>query len=226
MSTQTRRNWLIDLAVFLGGLGAALSGVYFLFLPSGGYEGGNNPAYGLTILFSRHTWSDLHLWTGVVMIAAVAIHLAVHWSWVKRMARRTVDAMRPSGNKLSRGARVNVAINAAIAISFLLCALSGVYFLLLTDGGFQGGLNPGWDPGFLLSRTTWDLIHTWSGIVMTVAAVLHFAIHWRWIRNVTSRFFLSLLPRHRLSAPATGQAPLKLSKQIGVRELGTSDRAG
>ena len=32
ISTQNRRNWLIDAAVLLGGILAALSGIYFLFL--------------------------------------------------------------------------------------------------------------------------------------------------------------------------------------------------
>ena len=43
MSMQTRKNWLIDAAVFVGGLVAALSGIYFLYLPSGGYQGGAQP---------------------------------------------------------------------------------------------------------------------------------------------------------------------------------------
>ena len=64
ISMQTRKNWLIDAAVFLGGIVAALSGIYFLFLPSGGYQGGRNPMYGITIFFQRHTWDDLHTWGG------------------------------------------------------------------------------------------------------------------------------------------------------------------
>ena len=34
MSKQTRANWLIDAAVFVGGLLAGLSGIYFLYLES------------------------------------------------------------------------------------------------------------------------------------------------------------------------------------------------
>jgi preprotein translocase subunit SecY len=206
MSRQTRANWLIDAAVFLGGILAALSGVYFLFLPSGGYQGGRNLTYGWTILFERHTWSDLHLWTGILMIAAVVIHFSIHWSWVKRMSRRTVEAIKPAGMPLSKGALVNVAVDAAIAISFLLCALSGIYFIFGPSGGFEGGSNPNWDPGFLFSRTAWDLIHTWSGVILIVAAVIHLAIHWRWVTNVTTRFFLSLKPQpaHPVQAKSAG----------------------
>ena len=211
MSMQTRMNWLIDLAVFMGGILAGLSGVYFLYLPSGGYEGGRNPMYGVTILWERHSWSDLHAWGGILMIAAIAIHFAIHWQWVKRMARRTVSALSSGGDKLSKGARFNVAIDVLVAVSFLICAVTGIYFLFAPSGGFQGGRNLGWDPGFLFSRTTWDLIHTWSGVVLGVAAVVHFAIHWRWVKNVTARFFLSLRPQPDLK-PAVGKATLASNK--------------
>ena len=93
MSLQTRANWLIDLTVLLGGLLASLSGIYFLFLPSGGYQGARNPMYGITILFNRRTWEDQHTWTGVAMIAAAAVHLAIHWQWVKTMTRRIDNAI-------------------------------------------------------------------------------------------------------------------------------------
>jgi hypothetical protein len=195
MSSQTRKNWLIDAAVLLGGMLAGLSGIYFLFLPSGGYQGGRNEAYGLRILFERHTWDDLHTWGGVLMIAAVAIHLAIHWSWVTMMTRRMVKAVQSKGSSLSRGSKINVAVDALVAVSFLLCALSGVYFLFAPSGGFQGGSNAAWDPGLLFSRTTWDLIHTWSGVVLGAGAVVHLAIHRRWVKNVAARFFRSLLPQ-------------------------------
>lgn len=195
ISMQTRKNWLIDAAVFLGGILAALSAIYFLFLPSGGYEGGRNPLYGITILFSRHTWEDLHAWGGLLMMAAIVVHFAIHWKWVTMMGRRAGNALQSKGSKMSRYAKFNVAINALVGVSFLVCALSGLYFLFAPAGGFQGGSNPGWDPNFLFSRTTWDLVHTWSGVVMIVAAVVHFWIHWRWVKNVTRKFFLSLLPQ-------------------------------
>ena len=202
ISMQTRMNWLIDAAVFIGGVLAALSGIYFLYLPSGGYQGGRNPMYGVTVLFERHTWSDVHMWGGVLMIAAILIHLAIHWQWVKMMGRKAVNGMLSRGTGLSKGAKFNVALDLVVAISFLVCALSGVYLLFAPSGGFQGGNNPGWDPNFLFSRTTWDLIHTWSGVVVTAAAAVHFAIHWRWVKNVTRKFFVSLLPQ-----PQAGKVP-------------------
>lgn len=199
---STRKKWLLDAVVFLSGLVATLSGIYFLFIPSGGYRGGSNPMYGVTILFSRHTWEDLHTWSGVLMIAAAVLHFAIHWRWVKVMSKTTVKALLSRETKLSKGPRLNVAINVVVAVSFLLTTVSGIYFLFAPSGGFQGGRNIGWDPMFLFSRTTWDLIHTWAGVVFIGAAVVHFWIHWRWIKTMTKQFSLSLLPQSGL-----GEAP-------------------
>jgi Domain of unknown function (DUF4405) len=194
LSAQTRRNWLIDAALFLGGILAALSGVYFLFVPSGGYQGGRNPMYGVTVLFSRQTWDAVHTWGGVLMIATVAIHLAIHWRWVVMMGRRVASSLRPGGSRLSHGARLNVTLNALVAVSFLVTAASGIYFLFAPSGSHGVG-----------HSVTWDLIHTWAGVVLIVAAVAHLAIHWRWVKNVTHRLAQSLRPQPRWNeAPAEG----------------------
>jgi len=187
VSKQTRNNWLIDAAVFTGAVVAAITGIYFLFLPSGGYQGGRNPMYGVTILFDRHTWDNLHTWFSVLMIVAVIVHLAIHWNWVKGMAKRMVKSITGKGVRMNRYGIFNVAVDAAVAIGFLLAAVSGIYFMFAGTGRAA-------DPLFIFSRTTWDLIHTWSGVVMIIAAVIHFAIHWRWVTKVTARVLPSLLP--------------------------------
>jgi uncharacterized membrane protein len=189
LSARTRKNWLINASVFIGGVIAGLSGIYFLFVPSGGYQGGRNALYGLRILFERATWDDFHTWGGVIMIGAVAIHVVIHWEWIAMMANRIINNLQSRDSKMSKGARINLLVDVVIAVSFLLTTISGVYFLFVPTGGFRAGQNIGWDPGFFFSRTTWDLIHTWSGVVLIGAAMIHFVIHWRWIKNVTVRFF-------------------------------------
>jgi len=187
LDSQTRTNWLVVAAVALGAVLAGASGIYFLFFPSGGYQGGRNALYGVTLLFARSTWHDIHAWGGVLMIAAIALHFVLHWDWVKTMSKRLWIAMRSDRVRLSRGSRVNVLVDVAVASSFALTAATGIYFLFAPSGGFQGGRNPGWDPMFLFSRTTWDLIHTWSAVVLIAAAVAHLWIHWRWVVKVTRR---------------------------------------
>jgi len=195
VSTQTRNNWLIDAAVLVGGLLTAFSGVYFLFLPVGGYQGGRNALYDVTIFFDRSTWDDLHTWGGVVMIMALVVHFAVHWQWVVMMGKRMVRSLRSRGTFMSSRAKVNLAINVVVALSFLTTAITGIYFLYMSPGGFQGGRNSSWDLGLIFNRTTWDLIHTWAGVIFIIADVVHFAIHWLWVVKVTKRLLGSLLSR-------------------------------
>jgi len=187
VSKPTRNNWLIDAALFIGGVVAAITGIYFLFLPVGGYQGGRNPYYGVTILFDRHTWDDLHTWFGVAMIAAAVVHFAIHWNWVKGTAKRVAKTLTGRGAAMNRHGYFNVAIDAAVAISFLLAAVSGLYFLFAGRGQAAA-------PAFIFSGYTWDLIHTWSGVILIIAVVIHFAIHWRWVTKVTRNVFRSLKP--------------------------------
>jgi hypothetical protein len=181
VSAQTRNNWLIDAGLMISGVFAALSGIYFLFLPSGGYQGGRNPWYNIQIVFSRQTWDDLHTWFGVGMIAVAVIHLAVHWRWVVNMTRRSFFGLSNKGMGLNSRGRWNLILNLVVGLSFLLTALSGVYFLF-----FPGGRGAA-DPQILFSRTTWAVIHTWAGVILTAAAIIHFAIHWKWVVKVTAK---------------------------------------
>ncbi len=68
-SARLVTRWATAILLCVSGLVTALTGIYFLFLPNGGYQGGRNAAYATTLLFSRGTWRDLHTWTGVTMLA-------------------------------------------------------------------------------------------------------------------------------------------------------------
>ncbi len=193
LSARTRLNWVIDFVVFVSGLTAALTGIYFLFMPAGGYQGGRNSLYAVTFLFSRQTWDVLHTWGGVAMILAVTVHFACHREWVKSAVRRVVKTLTDRASRLSGGAAVNLLVDAIAALSFLLTALSGVYFLFVPAGGYRGGRNPAWEAAFIFSRSTWDAVHTWAGAALILAVAIHFAIHWGWITKVTRRVLASLL---------------------------------
>ena len=201
LSIPTRRNWWIDAGLAISALLAALSGVYFLFLPVGGYQGGRNPMYGVTVLFERSTWDDLHTWSGAVMIAVVLVHLTLHWSWVTSMFNRTLKELRGRVGPMNARGRFNLGLNILVALSFLLVALSGVYFLFVPGG--RGVV----DPMLLFTRSTWDLIHTWAGVTLIAAAVVHFAIHWKWVTKVTRSVVTAGLPgRERTASPGATSA--------------------
>ena len=179
VSKPTRNNWLLDSTLLISAMIAVLSGMYFLFFPVGGYQGGRNPAYNLVILFTRHTWDDLHTWGGVAMIMIVVIHLSLHWHWVVNMTRRMFKEIFSRSKTLNPRGRFNLGINFTLGLGFLITSLSGIYFLFVT-----GGQNTA-DPLFLFSRQIWDTLHTWGGVVMILAAVIHFAIHWNWVVKVS-----------------------------------------
>lgn len=182
ITKHVRRNWLIDVGLFLAALGATITGIYFLIFPVGGYQGGRNPYYGITVLFDRETWDILHAWTGVLMIAAVLIHLVWHWNWLKGAARRIFGELVRGIRQIGLRSRLNAAMDTLIALGFLLSAASGVYFLL-APGGISGhNLQP-----FLFSPAAWDVIHTWSSIMMLIGIMVHLALHWSWIKSVSMR---------------------------------------
>jgi hypothetical protein len=192
MSKITLWNWWIDSVLFTSALVVALSSVYFLYIPTGGYQGGRNPYYNLQLLFTRHTWDDLHTWGGIVMIAVAIIHLILHWPWVVNMTRRAYKDLTGINGKMNWRGRLNLLLNVVVGISFLMAAASGIYFLFFPGGNWAA------DPMIVLTRLTWDLIHTWSGIVLFAAALIHFAIHWRWVVNVTVNISQKLALASRL----------------------------
>jgi hypothetical protein len=189
LSTVTRNNWLMDAGLFLTGVVTIISGIYFLFIP-GGYKGGRNPWYGVNILFSRETWDWLHTWIGVAMIAIAVIHVILHWKWFISLVKRFFKAPRLQDQPTGTKRKLNNAINVVLALSFLICSISGIYFLLF--GGGDGGKNSA--PAIIFSSSTWDLVHMWSGVLMIGVVFIHFVNHWGWVSKVTAK----LLTRRKL----------------------------
>ena len=156
---RTVVHWVTVLLLSVSGLLTTLTGIYFLFLPSGGYQGGRNPHYGQTFLFDRQIWIDIHTWAGIVMIAVSLLHVALHWSWVMEMGRRSLAVARGRRKPFRRQIWARVGVVAAIGLLFLGVAASGIYLFVLPGG--QGSNRV---VQFLFSRGTWDLVHTWTGV--------------------------------------------------------------
>ena len=190
VSNQTRNNWLVVILLIITSLVTIFSSIYFLFLPNGGYQGGRNTYFGIVIFFSRSTWDVIHTWAGVIMIAIAAVHIPLHWNWIVSMTKRVFKIMLGQCKGMNARGQFNLLINGLIGISGLLAAISGLYFLFFPGG--HGAISA----TLIFSRATWGVIHTWSGVIMIAAAILHFYIHWLWVTKVT---------RKMLPAPAGGQ---------------------
>jgi len=188
-SIQTRNNIILDMFMLISGLIAILSGIYFLFLPIGGFQGGRNPFYDVIVFFERHTWGDVHTWSSVAIMALATLHIPLHWVWIVKMTKTGFRSLFGK-SKLKKRSSFNLAINILIGISGLICGLSGLYFLFL----------PGM-PTWIFTPLIWDLIHTWSGVVMTAVGILHFGIHWKWVVKVLGKYGKALIlpkPTQRL----------------------------
>jgi len=175
---SSKRRWVLDAILGLSAVIVFASSIYFLYLPNG-YQGGRNPYYDVVILFAREAWDLLHTWGGIAMIFVAAMHVAVHRKWFIRMARRTWQEVLGKTGKLNTKGRINLWANFLLAVSFVICSISGIYFMFVPSG------SQALDPMILFSRTIWDMIHTWTGVLMILSALAHFIIHWKWVVNHT-----------------------------------------
>lgn len=199
VSSLTRKNWILDTGLFITALVASLSGIYFLFFPDGGYKGGRNPYYGIQIIFEREGWEWIHTWISLAAVVVVLIHLIFHWKWVVNTTKRIVLGMKNRKSAMNLASWKNALVDGVLAFGFLVCAVSGIYLFLVPE--VKGDL--GIDPLILFSRTTWDVIHTWSGVAFISAAIIHLAIHWGWVTKVTRKIF------SKSQALVVVQAPVK-----------------
>lgn len=87
---QVRLNFWLDTLLLASFLLVNLSGLLVWFvLPAGGFQGGRNPFYNMTLLaLTRQDWRDLHLWAGLTLIIILATHLALHWRWIVCVIQR------------------------------------------------------------------------------------------------------------------------------------------
>jgi len=84
------QNYILFVFLFFLGLFEAISGfVLWLALPCGG-GGGGRGRYDNGATFwslSRNTWTALHNWVAVALLAIVIIHIILHWKWIVYMTK-------------------------------------------------------------------------------------------------------------------------------------------
>ncbi|MEM2094963.1 MAG: DUF4405 domain-containing protein [Candidatus Bathyarchaeia archaeon] len=78
-------------------------------------------------------------------------------------------------------------VDIAMLVTFVLSAASGLVLWFALPGGYggPGGLRP---RDFLaIARHDWEVIHTYSSLILTMLISIHFAINLRWIIQVTRK---------------------------------------
>ena len=99
--SKVKLNYLLDAVIGLAFLLSSVTGIAFLLMGDGGYQGGRNPGYATGLLgLSRGTWSDLHTWGSVVMIAGVVVHVALHWKWIVCATQKMLPSLPHRANQL------------------------------------------------------------------------------------------------------------------------------
>ncbi|MDO9545872.1 MAG: DUF4405 domain-containing protein [Pelolinea sp.] len=181
VSNATLNRWWLVLLLSITGITILFSSEYFLFYPNG-FQGGRNPDYGTIILFGREMWDTIHLWAGIGMIIVLVIHIAVHDKWIFTMVKRLFQGKSNGIKYLNGAARFNILLDVVAGLSFLIAAITGFILMFYPSGRYVQDIYH-----FIFTKEVWDLIHTWSGVIMLISAILHFYIHWRWITKVTKR---------------------------------------
>jgi len=90
---KTQMNYLVDCVILIAFVLSAISGLTFL-TPLGwlNLEAAAGPAF---LGLSLSIWNDLHTFASIAMIAGVALHLILHWTWIFTMTKRTLGKQLP-----------------------------------------------------------------------------------------------------------------------------------
>ncbi|MGO8683931.1 MAG: 4Fe-4S binding protein [Thermoleophilia bacterium] len=101
---------------------------------------------------------------------------------------------------------LNFILDSVIAIAFLICAVSGILFLLPASWLTIAGASR---PNLLgVSYTLWRTLHDWSGVAMSLGIVVHLTWHYRWVKGMVRRFANGGAPaRNRAETPRRESAP-------------------
>jgi len=75
-------NFLVDAVAFAAALLLAATGVFVRYvLPPG--SGRFSTVWGM----DRHDWGQIHFWIAILLMAALGLHLFLHWHWIVYMVK-------------------------------------------------------------------------------------------------------------------------------------------
>lgn len=127
---RTTLNLVIDLAAFALFLGMIASGLIVRYVLPPGSGGYRHPANRTLWSFSRHDWGEVHFYLAAGFLALVAVHVALHWTWICETLRRRIAPRRAEGHGAPRRG-----LWAAVAVLAVLCGMAG--FLVVAAAGVR-----------------------------------------------------------------------------------------
>ena len=183
ISKATRKRYLMDFVMFILFIGVMTSSLYFLYVP-GGYQGGRNPRFNMSIIFDRETWEEIHIWTSMILSAILFIHILLHAKWIKDVFFKCIQLWKKSVRTRNRMRLLNILDDRISAVFFIICLFSGLVLFFI-----PGGKGTAYIEFLSITRDVWKGIHTWSGIGMLAGVIVHLIIHWGWIKKVSGKLF-------------------------------------
>ena len=128
MAGKTQTNFIIDSSMVLAGSLLVGTGFLMKFVLIPGKD--RFAVYGRNVDlfflgFERHQWGMLHLWLAFVLIALLAVHIALHLSWIIAMVRTMIA-----------GRTVQKII---VAVFLLLCLLFALFSFAVQPEVREGG---------------------------------------------------------------------------------------
>jgi protein-S-isoprenylcysteine O-methyltransferase Ste14 len=120
-----------------------------------------------SLIISEHStdssWTNVHIWTGGLMLIGAAMHLTTKVDWIRAVFTRPFKS-------LNLQTRRNKRTDLGLFITGSLCTLGGIGWLF----------NPTHPSAHL---------HVISGMLMILLMLPHLALHWQWTMNTARHLF-------------------------------------
>jgi hypothetical protein len=165
-AARARVNYWADVAALAAAILVFATGLLLLTF----FHMGHGPLRGSEFGVSRLAWVDIHRFGAIALLAAIAIHVQIHW---RAIAARIVRAWR----RLPGGARRS---DLALYAGFAAISLTGLIAWFVAPGS-PPVLGPASLGRAAPERHVWIDLHNLSGFIALPAAIVHVRRHLRWM---------------------------------------------
>lgn len=127
----------------------------------------------------------VHEWLSVALAGTLIVHLIVNWDWCVSTASRFFS-------KMLAGRRINMVIDVALFLAFVMVMVSGVMISKAVLPALGLSVQPG---------GAWRILHGLSADATLVLFAAHTGMHARWIASAVTRLFTRTPDRSVAQAP-------------------------
>lgn len=155
----------------------------------------------------RLTGVVLHEWLAVAVIAAVLVHLVLHWPWVRSRGRRI---LRPHTGRT----RVNYALNAIVFAAMAVAMISG---FAISKAVIPAHPDPA-------SYLKWHGIHDVTSRIALIAIGLHLALNWELMfahvrSRLHGRYVMPVLVWVAIASAVAGTAAWAVERNLPAQDV-------